>query len=128
MAVSVSDQLSQLNLARQMSLSDPALYSQIVTGILPIIGTNARIELRRWGAGFLAETFGSPVIAVKMKEEMALSALQTLKEMLEMPGDGDTIVVKGAVQASASVYASIFKYMYVRPPCSLHRRQTFQSS
>ena len=113
MALSIPDQLSQLNAARQIVLSDPTLYPQIVSGILPIIGANARYELRRWGAEFLAETFASPVISLKSKEQMAISALQTLKELLEVPGPDDTDVLKGVIQGSASIYGLIFKYMYV---------------
>ena len=132
MALSLPDQLSQLSAARQIVLSDPSLYPQIVSGILPIIGANARYELRRWGAEFLAETFGSPAISAKLKEQMAISALQTLKELLEIPGGEDTDVLKGVVQASASVYGLIFKYMYVRAPtlCSVgrHSRPSVETS
>ena len=125
MALSLPDQLSQLNAARQIVLSDPSLYPQIVSGILPIIGANARYELRRWGAEFLAETFGSPAISAKMKEQMAITALQSLNELLEIPGGEDTDVLKGVIQASASVYGLIFKYMYVQPltPCPVVRRR-----
>ena len=110
MALSLPDQLSQLSAARQIVLSDPVLYPQIVSRIVPIVGANAPLELRRWGAEFLAETFASPVIAANVKEQMGISALQTLKELLEAPGE-DTIVMKGVIQASASVYGLVFKYM-----------------
>ena len=112
MAIPLPKQLSQLAEARQIVLSDPALYPTIVTGILPIVGANARLELREWGAEFLAETFASPVITVNVKEQMGISALQTLRELLEVPEE-DTSVLKGVVQASASIYGLIFKYMYV---------------
>ena len=115
MALSIPDQLSQLSAARQIVLSDPTLYPQIVSGILPIIGASARLELRIWGAEFLAETFASPAIAANVKEQMGISALQTLKELLELPGE-DTSVLQGVVQASASIYGLVFKYMYVGTP------------
>ena len=118
MALSISDQLAQLNSARNIVLSDPSLYPQIVDGILPIVGAKALLELRRWGAEFLAETLGSPVVSAKSKEQMGISALSTMKDILEMPGEQDTTVVKGIIQASASIYGHIFKYMYVTSPPS----------
>ena len=114
MAVSVTDQITQLNAARQIVLGDAKLYPQIVEGILPIIGANARLELRRWGAEFLAETFASPSIPSPTKEAMAVRVLQILKDLLEMPGE-DVEVVKSVVQAAASVYGLVFRYMYVCP-------------
>ncbi|KAG8530783.1 uncharacterized protein KY384_004140 [Bacidia gigantensis] len=115
MALALTDQIKQLNDARGIVLSNPTLYPQIVGGILPIIGANARLELRRWGADFLAETFASPVVASKAKEQMAIMALQLLRELLEMPGGDDTAVMKGVVEASASIYPSIFKYIIENP-------------
>lgn len=116
MALSIPDQLKQLDSARQIVLGDAALYPQIVTHILPIVGAGAQLELRRWGANFLAETFGSPVVPAKSKEQMGITALQTMKEILESSGAQDTEVVKGIIQASASIYDPIFKYMYVQLP------------
>ena len=103
-------EIIQLNAARQFVLGDATLYLQIVEGILPIIGANARLELRRWGAEFLAETFASPVVASQAKENMAVLVLQTLKDLLEVPGE-DIEVVKAVVQAAASIYGLIFRYM-----------------
>lgn len=114
MALPIPEQLNQLNAARQLVLGDSAFYPQIVQGILPIVGATARLELRRWGADFLAETFASPVLALQQKESLSLVVLQTLKELLEMPGD-DSEVVKSVVQAAASIYGLVFRYMYVKP-------------
>ena len=114
MALSVTDQLTQLEAARKLVLADSVLYPQIVQGILPIVGANARLELRRWGAEFLAETFASPTIALQQKESLSVIVLQTLKELLEIP-DEDTGVVKSVVQAAASIYGLVFRYMYVQP-------------
>ncbi len=110
MALSVTDQLTQLEAARQLVLADSVLYPQIVQGILPIVGANARLELRRWGAEFLAETFASPTVAVQQKENLSIIVLRTLKELLEIP-DGDTGVIKSVVQAAASIYGLVFRYM-----------------
>ena len=112
MALSVTDQLTQLEAARKLVLADSVLYPQIVQGILPIVGANARLELRRWGAEFLAETFASPTIPVQQKEGLSIIVLQTLRELLDIP-NGDTGVVKSVVQAAASIYGLVFRYMYV---------------
>lgn len=114
MALSVPDQLTQLEAARQIVLSDAALYPQIVQGILPIVGADARLELRRWGAEFLAETFASPTFASYQKENSAVGALQTLKDLLEKPGEDDG-VIKNVIQTAASIYGLVFRYMYVHP-------------
>lgn len=118
MAVSVADQLMQLESARQIVLGDSALYPQIVQGILPIVGVNARLELRRWGAEFLAETFASPAVGSQQKEHMSLIVLQTLRLLLENAQE-DMDVIKSVVQAAASIYGYIFRYMCV---CPIHRR------
>ena len=112
MASSVTTQISQLEAARRIVLGDAALYPQIVQGILPIIGPGAVLELRRWGADFLSETFASPTVASQQKEHMSLIVLQTLRTLLENPHE-DEGVVKSVVQTAASVYGSIFRYMYV---------------
>ena len=121
MALSVPDQLAQLEAARQIVLADAGLYPQIVQGILPIVGANARLELRRWGAEFLAETFASPAFALYQKENSAVGVLQILKDLLEKPGE-DAAVVKGVVQTAASIYSLVFRYMYVQSLFP-HRRQ-----
>ena len=115
MAVPVADQLTQLESARRIVLGDAALYPQIIQGILPIVGANARLELRRWGADFLAETFASPAVGSQQKEHMSLIVLQTLRLLLENPHE-DADVIKSVIQAAASIYGFIFRYMYVYPP------------
>jgi symplekin len=114
MTLSATDQLTQLEAARQLVLADSALYPQIVQGILPIVGASARLELRRWGAEFLAETFASPALGSSHKESLSVTVLPTLKELLELEGE-DTTVVKSVVQAAASIYGFVFRYMYVKP-------------
>lgn len=109
---SVADQLAQLDAARSLVLGDAAFYPQIVQGILPIIGAQARLELRRWGADFLAETFASPALATQQKEALSLLVMQTLKELFEVPEE-DTGVVKSLVQAAASIYPLVLRHTYV---------------
>ena len=113
MAMSVTDQLAQLNSARQIVLGDAQLYPQIVEVIVPIVGVNAHPELRRWGADFLAEMFASPVVPVQIKEAMGLKVLPLLKDLLELP-KGDVEMLKSVVQAAASIYGLVFRYMYVK--------------
>lgn len=115
MSLSVAEQLTQLDAARQLVLQDSGLYPQIVQGILPIVGANARLELRRWGADFLAETFASPLLVPQEKERLSIFILQTLKELLENQGE-DNNVIKSVIQAAASIYALVFRYMYVHYP------------
>jgi symplekin len=112
----LSNTLGQLNQARSYVLADPAIYPQVVPGVLPAIGPPTPVEQRRWGADFLAETFASPVISADVKENMCMGSgvLDTLKGYLnrkeELGEDEDPAVVKSAVQCAASVYPLVFRY------------------
>ncbi|KAI9809008.1 MAG: hypothetical protein M1825_002297 [Sarcosagium campestre] len=108
--ISVEDQLTHLDAARKLVLGDAAYYPQIVQGILPVIDSNARIELRRWGANFLAETFSAPALALSQKETLSLVVLDTLMGMLDAPND-DAALLKGALQTFASIYPLIFRHV-----------------
>ncbi|OCK96924.1 uncharacterized protein K441DRAFT_656220 [Cenococcum geophilum 1.58] len=110
-----SETLSQLESARALALSDAAYYNQIVPGVLPIIGAgaNATLELRRWGADFLAETFASPTLGSEDKQRLSLQVLETLRENLETVDD--TGVVKSVVQAAASIYPLVFRHILSSP-------------
>lgn len=112
MESSVADQISQLENARKLVLTDAVHYPQVVQGILPIGAPGARVELRRWVSEFLAETFASPSVAPQQKETMGLIVLETLKTMLENPQE-DSAVVKNVVQTAASIYPLVFRWMYV---------------
>ncbi len=109
-ALSVEQQIKQLDDARKLVLSDSTHYPLIIQGILPIVATPARVELRRWVADFLAETFASPTIAASQKETMSLIVLETLKSLIENPSE-DAAVVKSVVQTAASVYPLVFRWM-----------------
>ncbi|KAJ5178051.1 uncharacterized protein N7500_000750 [Penicillium coprophilum] len=110
----VVDQIAQLNAARNLVLGDAAFYPQIVNGILPIVGASTRLELRRWGANFLAETFASPMLGVAQKEQLAPNVLQTIREILELP-ETDTAVLQSLVQTSASLYPLVFRHVVNHP-------------
>ncbi|KAF7927855.1 uncharacterized protein EAE98_000356 [Botrytis deweyae] len=108
--LTVEQQINQLNDARKLVLSDANYYTQIIQGILPIIGPSARVELRRWGADFLAETFSSPTIPSSQKETLSLVVLDTLKDMIENPHE-DSAVVKSIVQTAASIYPLVVRWI-----------------
>ncbi|KAJ6120302.1 hypothetical protein N7523_004582, partial [Penicillium sp. IBT 18751x] len=110
----VANQLAQLNSARNLVLGDAALYPQIVNGILPIVGANTRLELRRWGADFMAETFSSPVLATAQKEQLAPRVLQTIQEILLLP-ESDTAVLMSLVQTATSLYPLVFRHIVNHP-------------
>ncbi len=113
-ALSVDEHIKNLEDARKLVLGDANFYPQIIQGILPIVGPNARVELRRWGADFLAETFASPAVSAQQKETLSLTVLEILKVMIENPQE-DSTVVKSIVQAAASIYPLVFRWMYVVP-------------
>ncbi|KAL2862117.1 hypothetical protein BJX68DRAFT_223961 [Aspergillus pseudodeflectus] len=110
----VVDQIAQLNAARNLVLGDAAFYPQIVNGVLPIIGAHARVELRRWGTEFLAETFASPAFATAQKEQLATNVLHTVRSILELP-ERDQLVLKNIVQTAASLYPLVFRYIINHP-------------
>ena len=110
MTTSVTDQVAKLEAARHLVLSDSIHYAQIIPGILPIIGPHSQLEIQRWGADFLAEAFASPALSSQSKESLSIQVLQTLKELLELQ-NGDTAVLKSVIQATASIYSLVFRYM-----------------
>ncbi len=113
---SPSDILHQLEAARKLVLGDAHFYSQIVPGILPIVGSTAAVEVRRWGADFLAETFATPALGDPQKEEICLDVVAFIRGILETPTE-DVVVVKRAIQAVASFYTLLFRAMYVSKTC-----------
>lgn len=111
-AASAAEMIPQLEAARKLALGDPQVYNQVLPGILPIIGPAAQVEVRRWGAEFLAEAFASPALANAQKEQLSSEVLPTLRAMLEVPGE-DHAVIKSVVQAAASLYPLVFRRVYV---------------
>jgi symplekin len=107
--LSVSDQIRQLNDARKLVLADVKYYPTIIQGILPVIGANARVELRRWGANFLAEAFGTPAVPSAEKETMQLHVLDMMLAMLANPQEDGTVVGL-LIQAAASIYPMALRW------------------
>lgn len=118
-AASAAQMITQLEAARKLALADSAVYKQILPGITPLIGPGALVDVRRWGAEFLAEGFASPALSSAQKEEIVSgqgNILGTLRGMLEGPAAGmaqDPMVVKSAVQAATSLYPLVFRRVYV---------------
>lgn len=110
-ALSVAEQIRQLNDARKLVLGDVKHYSSVVKGILPIVGTGAPIELRRWGADFLAEAFATPTLPNGEKETMQPYVLATLESMVE--NERDDQVLRSVIQTAASIYPLALRWTYV---------------
>ncbi|EXJ88466.1 hypothetical protein A1O1_05396 [Capronia coronata CBS 617.96] len=111
---SAAEMISQLEAARKLALADSQVYNQVLPGILPIIGPAAHIEVRRWGADFLAEAFASPSLSNAQKEQLSPEVMPTLRAMLEGPGE-DLEVIKSVVQAAASLYPLVFRRIISHP-------------
>ncbi|EON64294.1 hypothetical protein W97_03525 [Coniosporium apollinis CBS 100218] len=109
-----ADTLAQLNSARDLALKDASYYLQIVPAVLALVGPPAGLDIRRWGAEFLAEAFASPSLAAERKQELSLTVLDLLKEYLDTPGE-DVVVVKSVVQAAASIYPLVFRHIIYNP-------------
>ncbi|KAF2109507.1 hypothetical protein BDV96DRAFT_502484 [Lophiotrema nucula] len=103
--------LGQLESARTLALGDGRYYPTIIPGVLPIIGANANssLEIRRWGADFLSETFASPAWPSEEKQKSALTILPTLNEYLTAVEDNT--VMKGAIQTAASTYPLVYRHI-----------------
>ncbi|EXF79274.1 mRNA cleavage and polyadenylation specificity factor complex subunit [Colletotrichum fioriniae PJ7] len=108
--VSVSDQIRQLNDARKLVLGDVKYYPTVIKSILPIVGPTAGVELRRWGADFLAEAFATPALPGSEKETMQLFVLDTLQTMVETPNE-DAHVLRSAIQTAASIYPFALRWI-----------------
>nr|POF26288.1 mrna cleavage and polyadenylation specificity factor complex subunit pta1 [Quercus suber] len=111
--------IAQLNSARDIVLRDPAIYPQVIPGVVPIVGSAALLDLRRWGADFLAETFASPVLNAEEKQKLCIGVLDTLAGYLtrkeKLGEEEDPSVVKSAVQCAASVYPLVFRHSISTP-------------
>jgi len=111
----VSDMLPKLEQVRQACLADSSQYIQVVPGIVPILQGAQAVDVRRWGADFIAEAFATPALPGPQKEQLVSDGVMALlRGMLETPNE-DTVVVKSAVQASASIYPHVFRRVYVEP-------------
>ncbi|TID17127.1 hypothetical protein E2P81_ATG09683 [Venturia nashicola] len=118
-------QISSLNQARALALVDPSMYSKVLPAVLPILSytnnPNLSLELKSWGADFLAEIFSSPILSSDDKQAMVIQVLPVLREFLQLPGGVSTTpidqigTVKSAIQAAASVFPLVFRYTIRNP-------------
>ncbi|UKZ77604.1 hypothetical protein TrVFT333_005328 [Trichoderma virens FT-333] len=108
-ALSVPDQIRQLNDARKLVLGDVKYYPSVVRGILPIIGPKAPIELRRWVTDFLAEAFATPALPNSEKETMQPYVLTTLESLIE--NEVDAQVLRNVIQTAASIYPLAMRWI-----------------
>ena len=112
MAAEAAATITQLEAARQVVLTDATHYGAVIPGVLPIIGANALLDVRRWGADFLAESFASTALSLQAKESLGIQVLPLMHELLEPPSQ-DEAIVKSIIQAAASSYGPVFRHMYV---------------
>ncbi|KAI5294452.1 hypothetical protein KEM52_003999 [Ascosphaera acerosa] len=115
----VREQLAQLDTVRNVVLSDAALYPRMVEAVLPIIGANAHLRVRRWGVEFLAETFASPVLDQDAKQSLSPIVLGLLQDLISNPAE-DSLVVKFVVQTAASIYPLIYRNVAEHPEQKEH--------
>ncbi|PHH78786.1 hypothetical protein CDD80_6242 [Ophiocordyceps camponoti-rufipedis] len=108
--LSVPQQIRQLDDARKLVLADVKYYSNVVRGILPIIGPTAPIELRKWGAEFLAEAFSTPALPNGEKETMQLYVLTTLESLAENERE-DAHVLRSVIKTAASIYPLALRWI-----------------
>jgi symplekin len=107
--LTVWEQIQQLNEARKIVLENPSYYQKIVEGILPAIRPSAPIELRRWGADFLAESLSTPVLSIPDKVGLTIAVLGTLRELVESQKE-DPLVLRSAVIAAASAFPHVLRW------------------
>lgn len=108
--LSVPDQIRQLDDARKLVLGDVKFWGSVVKGILPMIGPNASLELRRWGADFLSEAFSTPALPNSEKETMQIYVLDTLVALVESERR-DSHVLRSVIQTAASIYPLAMRWM-----------------
>ncbi|KAK0632055.1 hypothetical protein B0T14DRAFT_416846 [Immersiella caudata] len=108
--LTVAEQIQQLNAARKIVLENASYYDRIVKGILPIIGPSSPVELRRWGAEFLAESLSTPALSSRDKENLTVAILETLRSLVDSPSE-DPLVLKASVIAAASAYPIAMRWI-----------------
>ncbi|KAI6783719.1 mRNA cleavage and polyadenylation specificity factor complex subunit-like protein [Emericellopsis cladophorae] len=102
-ALSIPEQIHQLNDARKLVLSDVKHYPNVVRGIVPVIKGTSALELRRWGADFLAEAFATPALPTGEKETMQPYVMEWLESILNNEKE-DIQVLRSVIQTAASIY------------------------
>jgi symplekin len=110
-ATSPSDHVKQLNDARKQVLANPKLYSSVVKGVVPLLGSSSHhLSIRRWTAEFVAETFATPALPTREKDVLAPFVLDTIQTIIENPSE-DVHVLRNMIQTAASLYPIALRWM-----------------
>lgn len=105
--------LASLETVRRACLENPGQYVTVVPAVVPVLQGQQDVEIRRWGADFVAEAFANPIIPGNDKQSMVVpTVVSLLRAMLENHHE-DIVVVKSAIQACASIYPYVFRKLYV---------------
>ena len=107
---SSANTLTALNQVRHETRKDAHHYQRVVPAILGIIAPGNPLDQRRFGADFLAEAFSSPQLPSEGKQNLALRAIDLLRQYLDVPGE-DAAVIKSVVQAATSIYPLVLKHV-----------------
>jgi symplekin len=107
---SVAEQLAVLGHARKAVLTEPSYWSSVVPSILPITTPNNAVEVRRWGADFIAEAAATPAVPNRVKEDVCLKILTTLRILIE-EDNLDEMITRSVILAAASVYPFVVRWM-----------------
>jgi symplekin len=102
--------LLQLAQARAASLENVALLPKVMGPVIGLATEHPSVELQRWAAEFMAETTATRRLTPDDRERLDLTLLPVIKSFLEAE-HGDTVVLKASIQAAASLYPVIFRYM-----------------
>jgi symplekin len=108
-------QLSQLKQAEILVQQDPSHYPTILPAVLAL-ALQPDTVLRRWIANFLINTFASRTLDSQVKEDLAATALDPIRSILE---GGDDAVLKSCILSSSLIYPILFRRMYPFYPNTL---------
>lgn len=102
--------LKQLAHARTAALQDASLLRQVMGPIIGLATECPDRPLRRWTARFIAEAAAAARLPADETERLDLALLPVVRYFLE-DGAFDPVVWKASVQAAASLYPVVFRYM-----------------
>lgn len=107
--MSTSGHIQQLNAVRLHALESPDTYDGLLRQIVPLLQTSAPLDLRRWTADFISETFANQALHPDKKQPLAIAILPHLQQSLEAEAQ-DAAVIKSLVQAATCIYPLIFRH------------------
>lgn len=110
-AAAVPDQLAELAKVRIAVQQDPALYPEVIPGVLPLAQLDS-LPLNRWVATFLADALDSDDLDHEKKTALAV---QCCDAVLALLGRQDPSILKHAVVAAASMCPLLFGFVAANP-------------